>query len=51
MENVSKEVSSVKLYTHCKRCGRKLKNQDAQVRGYGKICYMKVQKPVSKKLF
>jgi len=27
----------------CKRCGRNLKDPDSQERGYGLICFLKVQ--------
>ena len=30
-----------KIHTHCLRCGRKLKSQEAKERGYGKICWEK----------
>ena len=32
-----------KLYTHCLRCGRKLKIESAKSLGYGKICYAKIK--------
>ena len=30
-----------KIYKICLRCGRKLKNEDARKRGFGKICFEK----------
>lgn len=30
-----------KEFSHCLRCGRKLKNPDARKRGFGDICYAK----------
>lgn len=30
-------------HEYCLRCGRKLKNPEARVLGYGKICYEKMQ--------
>ncbi len=30
------------LYTHCKRCLRKLKSEESQKRGYGRVCADKV---------
>ena len=31
------------LFKYCIRCGRMLKNPDAQKRGYGEICWKKQQ--------
>lgn len=39
-----------KDHEYCLRCGRKLKNPEARERGYGNICYKKVQF-TGKKLF
>jgi len=33
-----------KEYTHCLRCGRKLKTAEARKIGYGKICLEKAKK-------
>ena len=30
-------------YTKCLRCGRKLKNSEYQIRGYGKVCWEKIK--------
>lgn len=30
-----------KLYSKCVRCGRTLKSQEAQERGYGDVCWKK----------
>lgn len=30
-----------KLHTKCLRCGRRLKNAEAQERGYGDVCWEK----------
>lgn len=30
-----------KIYSKCIRCGRRLKNVEAQERGFGKICWQK----------
>lgn len=35
----------------CLRCGRKLKNPFFRKRGYGEICWRKMQKEGHKKLF
>ena len=44
--SMNKEVA------YCKRCGRKLKSEEAKARGYGLICFKKAQKEKSqKKLF
>ena len=32
-----------KEYTHCLRCGRKLKNEKAKQIGYGVVCERKVK--------
>lgn len=39
-----------KLHEHCLRCGRKLKNPDAQKLGYGAVCFKKMQSS-GKRLF
>lgn len=31
------------IFSHCKRCGRRLKNPKAQALGYGKVCFEKHQ--------
>ena len=31
------------LFKYCVRCGRRLKNPDAQMRGYGEVCWKKQQ--------
>lgn len=31
----------MKEYPVCKRCGRKLKSEEARLRGMGKICWLK----------
>jgi hypothetical protein len=31
------------LFSHCKRCGRSIKNPKAQALGYGKTCFKKHQ--------
>ena len=33
----------IKIYTHCLRCGRKLKTNEAKKIGYGPVCYKKIQ--------
>lgn len=40
-----------KSYTHCLRCGRRLKKPEYKARGYGKVCWEKMQKKSNKKLF
>ena len=40
-----------KEFTHCLRCGRKLKNEEARKIGYGKICLEKMKTKNTKKLF
>lgn len=39
-----------KEHEHCLRCGRKLKNLDARILGYGAVCYKKMQS-TGKRLF
>ena len=34
----------MRLYTYCRRCGRRLKGEENRVRGYGEICYLKAQR-------
>ena len=38
-----------KKHKYCLRCGRELKNPEAQAIGYGKICYKKVHDKGRKK--
>ena len=38
-------------YTHCLRCGRRLKNPEYRIRGYGKGCWNKIRKSKVKSLF
>ena len=41
-----------KEHNYCLRCGRKLKNIENRILGYGPVCYEKIrQEHVSKKLF
>jgi len=40
-----------RTYTHCLRCGRKLKTIESQKIGYGKICESKIKKVEKFKLF
>jgi hypothetical protein len=32
-----------KIYPVCKRCGRKLRTDEARERGYGPVCLLKMQ--------
>jgi hypothetical protein len=32
-----------KIYPVCKRCGRKLKTDEAKERGFGPVCLLKMQ--------
>lgn len=45
------EVNKIKEYTHCLRCGRKLKNEQAKKIGYGIVCYKKIQTNKKTRLF
>ena len=38
-------------HKRCLRCGRKLKNPEYRVLGYGPVCYEKLKTPNIKKLF
>lgn len=38
-----------KIYTHCIRCGRKLKTDISKELGYGKICYEKIHTKLKQK--
>ena len=42
-----------KQYTHCLRCGRKLRTEQAKCLGYGPVCWRKTQEKSKKyrKLF
>ena len=39
------------LFKYCIRCGKLLKNPDAQLRGYGEVCWKKTQLDKQTKLF
>lgn len=39
------------IHSHCLRCGRKLKTDEAKVRGFGKICWQKHLSNKQEKLF
>lgn len=49
MDNV--KITIKKEYPYCLRCGKKLKNPEYRERGYGDICWKKMQIESSKKLF
>lgn len=36
-------MEEIKIYPVCKRCGRKLKSEEARERGMGRICWEKSQ--------
>ena len=40
-----------KIYPVCKRCGRKLKTDDARERGFGPACWLKIQNEKKNPLF
>jgi hypothetical protein len=40
-----------KIYPVCKRCGRRLRSDEAKERGMGKVCWEKSQHISSPKLF
>lgn len=39
------------IYTHCLRCNRVLKSEEARNRGFGKICWEKVKDANKNTLF
>lgn len=39
----------IKLHKYCLRCGRKLKNPEARIRGFGIVCYNKMKLEKQKK--
>ena len=41
----------IKEHEYCLRCGRKLKNQEARLKGYGEICEKKMRVEHRRKLF
>ena len=47
---ITEQEPKSKIHEHCLRCGRKLKNPDAQKLGYGAVCFKKMQSS-GKKLF
>ena len=40
-----------KVYSKCLRCGKTLRNSEAQIRGYGKICWSKQLHDTQNRLF
>lgn len=40
-----------KEYTHCLRCGRRLKTQESKMIGYGAVCLKKRENPHKHRLF
>jgi hypothetical protein len=45
-------TDTTKENKYCLRCGRRLRNPEARILGYGKICYSKIKDiPHKKKLF
>lgn len=51
MEKIENNKPFPKLYTHCLRCGRRLKDLGARQRGYGSKCFGIMAASNSKKLF
>ena len=43
--------SVLKVYSHCLRCGRRLKNPEAMKKGYGTICEKRMKRLNGKRLF
>ena len=46
MESMSKDTDKF-----CRRCGRKLKDENSKKLGYGKVCYAKIKKQNCEFLF
>ena len=46
-----KEVPKEKEYEYCLRCGRKLKNPEARLKGFGIICEKKIKRQEKGRLF
>lgn len=44
-------MSEQKEHEYCIRCGRKLKNQNARLIGYGPVCEKKLKTEHKKRLF
>ena len=40
-----------KIYPVCKRCGRKLKSDEAKERGFGPVCLLKAKTEIKHPLF
>ena len=45
------QIDGGKLHTHCLRCGRRLKNPESKLLGYGVVCYEKIKTARCNKLF
>lgn len=48
---VKQPVEEHKSYSKCFRCGRRLRSEEAQERGYGKICWRKHLAETRQQLF
>lgn len=46
--NLLNNDSCAYRYTHCIICGRPLKTNKSQLRGYGDVCYLKINQNFSK---
>lgn len=51
LENTKDGLVKSKEHEHCLRCGRKLKNVEARLRGYGLVCYKRQQTQLKTPLF
>lgn len=43
--------SDTKEHEYCMRCGRKLKNPEAKIKGYGSVCEKRIQTDNKRRLF
>ena len=51
IDEENKNQSQQKMYTHCKRCGKKLKSMESMQKGYGVVCEKKLRYVNNRKLF
>lgn len=51
VENGIEDKSKQILYKYCLRCGRRLKSEEARMRGMGKICAEKMKHHEQLRLF
>lgn len=50
-KSVKDWINMEKLHNTCMRCGRKLRSTENRIRGYGDVCWKRMQTDKGKRLF